>query len=170
MSSIFPKPASLQVRRDPQLQIQVLISLALMLTLAVLIPPQILPKYSEVGPWGVSSVFDKLIIGDTSSSPFWVSSQPSPLMLQDSQGGAGGPVSTDRPSFPPKVSTLLPPPASVGPRLPGRGSETLGVWSRVLTPGRVPPGWQPCFYLFFVPAICRRGMSPKSWTLLWMTD
>ena len=24
--------------------------------------------------------------------------------------------------------------------------------------------------LFFVPAICRRGMSPKSWTLLWMTD
>ena len=168
MSSIFPKPDSLQVRRDPQLQIQVLISLALMLTLAVLIPPQIPPKYSEVGPWGVSYVFDKLIIGGTSCSPFWVNSQSSPLMLQDSQGGAGGPVS--RPSFPPKMSTLLPPPASVGPRLPARGSETLGVWSRVLTPGRVPPGWQPCFYLFFVPAICRRGMSPKSWTLLWMTD
>ena len=84
MSSIFPKPASLQVRRDPQLQIQVLISLALMLTLAVLIPPQIPPKYSEVGPWGVSYVFDKLIIGDTSCSPFWVNSQSSPLMLQDS--------------------------------------------------------------------------------------
>lgn len=140
MSSIFPKPASLQVRRDPQLQIQVFISLALMLTLAVLSPPHIPPKYSEVGPWGVSYVFDKLIIGDTSCSPFWVNSQPSPLMLQDFPGGAGGPVSTDRPSFPPKVSILLPPPASVGPRLPARGSETLGVWSRVLTPGRVPPG------------------------------
>lgn len=118
MSFIFPTPASLRLRREPQLQTQVLISLALMLTLAVLSPPQIHPKYPEVGLWGVSYVFDWLIFGDTWCSPCWVHSQPSLRMLQDPQVEAGGPVSTDRPSCPPKASTLLPPPASVGPRLP----------------------------------------------------